>query len=151
VITITFEEAGEMLDDIAEEIPEDFYRELNGGIFLSPDVKIHPESRGGGINKKSPEDLYILGEYHNDRKGMGGLGRYIAIYYGSFIKLYGNLSPDRQKEQLRRVLIHEFTHHLESLAGEKGLAVKDAQQMELYRQRYKINQRYKIAKIRKER
>ena len=130
---ITFEEAGLMLDDIAEEIPEDFYRELNGGIILLPEAKMHPES-GGGF--KGISDLYILGEYHNDRKGMGGLGRYIVIYYGSFIKVYSHLSREDQRAELRRVLIHEFTHHLESLAGERGLEIKDAQNLEKYRQRF---------------
>jgi len=128
--TVTFEEVGLMLDDISEEIPKDFYRELNGGVFLSPDIKLHPESKGY-VN-----DLYILGEYHNDRKGMGGLGRYIVIYYGSFIKLYANLPSQQQKEHLRRVLIHEFTHHLESLAGERGLEIKDAENLEQYRQKF---------------
>lgn len=132
MITISFEEVGLMLDDIAEEIPKDFYRELNGGVFLLPDTKRHPESMGGiNIN-----DLYILGEYHNDRKGLGGLGRYIVIYYGSFIRLYAGLMPEQQKDELRRVLIHEFTHHLESLAGERGLEIKDAQQIEKYKQRF---------------
>ncbi|MCL2773253.1 MAG: metallopeptidase family protein [Oscillospiraceae bacterium] len=126
---ITFDEVGIMLDEIAEEIPEDFYRELNGGIILLPDIKMHPES-------KRPEDLYILGEYHNDRKGYGGLGRYIAIYYGSFIRVYANLPREQQRETLRNVLIHEFTHHLESLAGEEGLAIKDAVELEQYRQKF---------------
>jgi len=138
---ITFEEAGLMLDDIAEEIPQDFYRELNGGIILLPDMKIHPESRGfignNGDNIYSGNDnLFILGEYHNDRKGMGGLGRYIVIYYGSFIRAYPNIGREAQKERLRKVLIHEFTHHLESLAGERGLEKKDAQELEKYRQRF---------------
>ena len=124
-----------MLDDIADEIPEEFYRELNGGVFLLPDTKMHPDSMGVE-DKTGPENLYILGEYHNDRKGMGGLGRYIVIYYGSFIRLYPNLRPQRQKEELRRVLIHEFTHHLESLAGERGLEIKDAVKLEKYRQRF---------------
>jgi len=118
-----------MLDDIAEEIPKDFYRELNGGVILLPRTKRHPASHETGL-------LYIMGEYHNDRKGYGGLGRYIVIYYGSFIRLHANLPPERQKEELRKILIHEFTHHLESLAGEEGLAVKDAQELERYKQKY---------------
>ena len=126
---ITFDEVGAMLDGIAGEIPRDFYRELNGGIILLPEAKIHPESAG-------PGNLYILGEYHNDRKGYGGLGRYISIYYGSFINLYANLQPEQQKEHLRKVLLHEFTHHLESLAGEKSLAVKDADELQKYKRKF---------------
>ena len=126
---VTFEETGAMLDEIAEEIPQDFYRELNGGIVLLPETKRHREGNKVG-------NLFILGEYHNDRKGMGGLGRYIAIYYGSFIRLYAHLPPELRRRELRRVLIHEFTHHIESLAGEHGLAVKDAVELEKYRQRF---------------
>jgi len=126
---VTFDEAGIMLDDIAEEIPKDFYIELNGGIVLLPHTKRHASSRKNG-------SLYILGEYHNDRKGYGGMGRYIAIYYGSFIRLYAHLTPEQQKEELRKILIHEFTHHLESLAGERGLAIKDEQELEKYKQKF---------------
>ena len=122
-----------MLDDIAKDMPGDFYKELNGGIFLSPDTKLHPENQG---DTAEPENLYILGEYHNDRTGYGGLGRYIAIYYGSFAALYGNVSQARQKKELRRVLIHEFTHHMESLAGEYELEIKDAVQIEKYKRRF---------------
>jgi len=128
---ISFDEVGEMLDEIAEEIPQDFYRELNGGIILMPETKRHRDS-----DKSTVGGLFILGEYHNDRKGMGGLGRYIAIYYGSFIRLYAHFTQEQQQNELRRVLIHEFTHHIESLAGERGLAVKDETELEKYRQKF---------------
>ena len=128
---ITFDEAGAMLDDIAGEIPQDFYNELNGGIILLPDVKLHPVS-----SNKTGADLFILGEYHNDRTGYGGLGRYIAVYYGSFMQLYANLKPEHQKEQLKKIILHEFTHHLESLAGEEGLAVKDEIKLEKYKRKF---------------
>ena len=123
---ITYEELEEMLDQIAYEIPRDFFKELNGGIVLSPNSRMHPESSG-------KSDLYILGEYHNDRRGVGGLGRYIIIYYGSFSQLYANHPYDIQRKRLRDVLIHEFTHHLESLAGERDLEIKDKEFMEKYR------------------
>jgi len=117
-----------MLDEIADGLPKDFYKELNGGIILSPDTKMHPESHESG-------NLYIMGEYHNDRKGYGGLGRYIVMYFGSFVMLYPNLPPERLKAELRRVLIHEFTHHLESLAGERDLEIEDAHKLARYKQR----------------
>ena len=122
---ITFEEAGLMLDEVADELPEDFYHELNGGIILLPESKMHHD---GG-------NLYILGEYHNDRTGYGGLGRYIAIYYGSFVRLYAHLRPEQQKDQPRRTLIHEFTHHMESLAGDRSLEKKDAEKIARYRRK----------------
>ena len=125
---VTFEEAALMLDEIADSLPKDFYKELNGGIILSPDTRMHPESHESG-------GLYTLGEYHNDRKGYGGLGRYIVMYFGSFMKVYSHYPPERLKEELRRVLIHEFTHHLESLAGERDLEIEDAYKLARYKQR----------------
>jgi len=123
---ITFDEVGAILDAIADELPHEFYNKLNGGVVLLPDVKFHPAS-------ENRRDLYIMGEYTHDPRG---LGRYIAIYYGSFVRLYGNSPPDAQKEQLRKVLLHEFTHHLESLAGERGLEIKDKLRMDEYKRRY---------------
>ena len=124
---ITFEEAGIMLDEIADEMPEEFYKELNGGIILVPHEKAHADNN----------HLWTLGEYHNDRKGYGGLGRYITIYYGSFARIYSHLDPIQIKEELRRVLVHEFTHHVESLAGDRSLEIKDAQRMAEYMKKYK--------------
>ena len=126
---ITFDEMEIILDEIACEIPKEFYRELNGGILLLPETKYHPESH------RQAGELYIMGEYYNDRKGYGGLGRYIKIYYGSFMQLYPNMPPQRLREELKKVLIHEFTHHLESLAGERDLEIKDAVDLERYRLR----------------
>ncbi|MDR1754967.1 MAG: hypothetical protein LBR74_08745, partial [Eubacterium sp.] len=62
-----------------------------------------------------------------------GLGRYINIYYGSFVRARGYLDAEGQKAELRRILRHEFTHHLESLAGEKGLEIKDRIEIEKYK------------------
>jgi len=125
---ITYDETRMMLDDIAGELPEAFYKMLNGGIVLLPEVKFHPYDNGSG-------HLYTLGEYHNDRPGYGGLGRYITIYYGSFVRLYGHAAPEKQRIELRKVLIHEFTHHLESLAGDISLQVKDAHELARYKEK----------------
>ncbi len=117
---ITIEEAQEMLDELACELPQEFYGELNGGISLLPDTKLHPERRA--------DDLYIMGEYVRDWR----MGRYIIIYFGSFSTLYGHLPRDAFKKKLRETLRHEFTHHLESLAGERGLEIRDEEDMERY-------------------
>lgn len=124
---ISFDEIGMILNNIADELPENFYKKLNGGINLLPDVKMHPESKESG-------DLFILGEYYNDQQG---LGRYINIYYGSFMRLYAHLEPASQREELKHILLHEFTHHLESLAGEEKLKIKDIQDLERYKQEFK--------------
>lgn len=116
----TIEETGEMLDEIADSLPVELYRKLNGGIVLLPEHKIHPKA----VNN----DLYIMGEYCTG----GGMGRYIKIYYGSFAKIYGNRSREFYKEQLRRVLVHEVRHHNEALAGYKDLILYDEDQISEY-------------------
>jgi predicted Zn-dependent protease with MMP-like domain len=65
-------------------------------------------------------DLYTLGDYHHD-----AMGRYIFIYYGSLMNNYPHYTPVQLKTRLTELLLHEFTHHLESLAGEHGLEDKD--------------------------
>ena len=123
---VSIEEVEEMLDEIAAEIPQEIYRELNGGIILLPEAKL------SGMSSKN--DLYILGEYH---KG-GNMGRYITIYYGSFSRVYGHLGKESLKEQLGHTLKHELTHHIESLAGERALEIKDAQYLADYLNRRKF-------------
>jgi hypothetical protein len=122
---ITIDDAQIMLDEIAEELPTEFYNELNGGILLLPNVKYSEYAR--------KSDLYIMGEYVRHHV----MGRLIYIYFGSFERVYGHLSPTAFKNQLRETLLHEFTHHLESLAGETGLEKKDADSLEKYLRRGK--------------
>ena len=109
-----------MLDEIVMTLPEDFFKELNGGIHAVEKDKLHQEAVA--------DDLWILGEYHNTRQ----LGRSIIIYYGSFMRLYGGKSHRFVKERLRKNVLHEFRHHLESLAGERGLEVEDRVFLEAY-------------------
>ena len=117
---VSIQEMETMLDEIAEELPSDFYKELNGGIILLPEIKLHTKSQ--------QNDLYILGEYYRN----GNLGRYIAIYYGSFMNVYGYLAKDELKEKLKSTLKHEFRHHLESLGGERDLEIVDAKNIATY-------------------
>ena len=49
---VTFEECGNILDDIADEMPVELYRDLSGGILLLDETKLHPKA----VNN----DLYIL-------------------------------------------------------------------------------------------
>ena len=102
-----------LMDEILEEMPKEFFRELNGGVILLEEAKIQAEALSN--------DLYILGTYTNRT----GLGRYIAIFYGSFMKIYSHLPELDLKEKLRETIYHEFTHHLESLAGFRDLVEKD--------------------------
>jgi hypothetical protein len=108
------------LDEIAEELPAEIYKDLNGGIVLLPQVKLH--------KKSVDDDLYVLGEYRNERIS----GRYIVVYYGSVEKLYGRLSRRMLKNKLRSVIKHEFLHHLESMAGERHLELEDERKLAEY-------------------
>lgn len=112
------------LEEISEEIPKAFYKELSGGIILEEDIKIHPESR-------SERPLYILGEYRNFN-----IGRSIVIYYGSFKKAYGYDKHEYIYEKLREALIHEFTHHLGSLSGRDHLRVEDKETLKEYKKSF---------------
>lgn len=121
---LTLEEFLEMLDELSGEIPREFFRELNGGVLLQPQEKPHPQGQGN--------DLWIMGEYCRNHH----LGRYINIYYGSFMRVYGGLPLEELRKRVRHTLIHEFRHHLESLAGRKDLEVLDAIKMAEYKRRY---------------
>ena len=121
---VDIEKAHEILDKIACELPREFYKGLNGGILLLPQAKLSPEALA--------DDLYVLGEYVHDNS----MGRLIYIYYGSFEKLFGNLDEKSLEEHLRDTLYHEFTHHMESLAGGMELEKKDEMQMREYRSRH---------------
>ena len=74
--------------------------------------------------------MYIMGEYCNDQ-----MGRYINLYYGSFAVLAEEEDWTRRnwEEELYETLAHEFTHHIEGLAGERGLEVKDEAFLDRYR------------------
>ncbi len=111
---ITIEQAEDILSELTDELPEIFFKELSGGVILVPDTKRSAVEGADG--------LYILGEYHRN----ANLGRYIIIYYGSFMRVHGSLGYEACKKELRKVLRHEFRHHLESLAGERGLEIEDA-------------------------
>lgn len=123
----TIDETEEILNEIAEELPKEFYRDLNGGIVLKEGIKWHP--------KRQADDLYILGEY----RVAGPLGRYIVIYYGSVVRSFGNGSRESFKQHLRKILKHEFRHHLESLAGENDLEIEDAIALAKYLKRWEDN------------
>ena len=118
---ISIDEMEEMLEQITTEFPEAFYEKLNGGISLLPEAKQSEHSRSGRGG------LYTLGEYHYN-----AMGRYICIYYGSFVRIYGHLDKAALYRELKKTVAHEFTHHLENLAGERGLEIQDELDLEKY-------------------
>ena len=125
-MVLTFDEVGEMLDEMAEQFPPVFYKELNGGISLLPEAVEDPEFPEG--------EIYIMGEYCDDQ-----MGRYINLYYGSFAALAEkeDWTARDWEEELYTTLAHEFTHHIEGLAMESGLDRKDEAELEAFRAYYR--------------
>ena len=108
----TIDEINEMLDEIAAELPKEIFNDLNGGVSILPETKRSESDPSGG--------LLTLGEYRRDQ-----MGRYIVLYYGSICAVHGHETRDEMRENLRKLLAHELTHHIESLAGERDLEIED--------------------------
>ena len=109
---LSISEVNELLDEIVEQLPQEIFADLNGGVSLLPDTKRSAADPDGG--------LYVLGEYCRDQ-----MGRYIVLYYGSICIVHGMEGKGQLRESLRKIVSHELTHHLESLAGERDLEVQD--------------------------
>jgi len=107
---LTFEESQVVLDELVDELPPEIFKGLNCGVALIPDTTY-------GSN-----GLMILGQYHVEPRG---LGRYVTIHYGSIFAAHGHLPPELFREKIKDVLHHELTHHLENLAGDRSLEIKD--------------------------
>ena len=122
---ITFDEMGDWLDEIAEQFPQEFYAELNGGILLRPEALEDSEF--------PPGEMYILGEYCDDL-----LGQYINLYYGSFAALAEreDWGQETWEDELYTTLSHELTHHMEGRGGLHALDDRDAEELEEYRREY---------------
>ena len=124
-MVLTLEQAGDLLDEMAEGFPAVLFEELNGGINLLEDAVPDPEFPEG--------EMYILGEYCDDC-----LGLYINLYYGSFAALAQREDWDEQiwKEELRTTLSHELTHHMENRSGLHALDDRDAEELVLWKAEY---------------
>lgn len=121
---ISVERYEELAGEILDTLPPAFFEQLNAGVVVSEERKLHPESREG-----SP--LYILGEYTRS-----GLGHGVTLYYGSFAATCGDLPEERQREELRKIIAHEFRHHMEWLSGTKELEDEDRVRLAKYRARF---------------
>ena len=114
---LSFEEAGRVLDEAAERLPEGIFEDLNGGVNLLPEEKLGEDGR------------YVLGLYHHD-----SMGRYVEIFYGSFAKVYPDADDATLAEELRKTLYHELTHHVENKAGDRTLEHWDEEQTRLWQE-----------------
>lgn len=123
---LTFDETGDALDEIAEQFPQALFRGLNGGVNLLEDAVKDPEFPGG--------ELYIMGEFCDDC-----LGKYINLYYGSFVALAQKeeWTEEDWSDELWTTLSHELTHHMEGLGGLHGLDDRDEEEMAEFREEYR--------------
>ena len=110
----TYELMGDWMEEIAQEFPAVFFRDLNGGIQLEEDALPDPDF--------PPGEMYIMGEYVHDF-----VGRYILLYYGSFAALFAEEDEEVWKDEIFATMAHEFTHHLEETAGLHALDDADAE------------------------
>lgn len=124
---VSFERFEEITEELTARLPEVFFRELSGGVMAREQVKYHPAG--------THQDLYIMGEYHVHPH----LGRFVVLYYGSFMACCGHLEEEALRERMWKVLRHEFLHHLESLAGERELEREDARKIAAYRREHQEN------------
>jgi hypothetical protein len=116
---LSIDQCYDILERLAEEYPPELLDSLNGGILLLEEALPDPEAG---------EDVYIMGEYCWDE-----MGRYINLYYGSFVELLSEENEGVWEDELRITLRHELTHHVEGLAGERSLEHKDSAQLEAFR------------------
>ena len=101
---IRSEEYRKIISELLDELPEEFFRELSGGVIVS-EARVLPDYARGN-------DIYTMGEYQISA-GM----RQIVMFKGSFDRVYPQADAAEAKELLRGILRHEFRHHLESLGG----------------------------------
>jgi hypothetical protein len=116
---MTYEHFRQTVAEMVDEIPDEFLRGLQGVHALEHE---RPE--------EEYEEVWRLGEYldpgADDFLGAGeGLGRHIALYYGSFARI-AELDPEFDwDEEIWETLTHELRHHVESLAGDGSLIEED--------------------------
>lgn len=110
---ISIEIYKQIVSQLLDELPEEFFRELSGGVIVSEAFAVPDYARGN--------DLYTLGLY----KVFSGV-RQIILFKGSFDRVYPQADAEEAQSILRGVLRHEFRHHLEFLAGVHGSASLEA-------------------------
>lgn len=118
-VAVSYEEFQRLIEAMVEEIPDQFLRGLQGVHALEQE---RPE--------EEYEDVWRMGEYldpgSEDFLGAGeGLGRHVALYYGSFRRIAEFDAEFDWEEEIWETLTHELRHHVESLAGDASLIEED--------------------------
>ena len=123
---MSFEEFQRLIEQMVAEIPPEFMEGLQG-VHVIEEVK----------EEEGYDDVVRMGEYLDpgpaDFLGAGeGLGRHVAIYYGSFATIAADDPDFDWEEEAWETLTHELRHHVESLAGEDFLVQDDVEQAKAF-------------------
>ena len=119
---IRTEEYRRIISELLDELPEEFFRDLSGGVIVS-EARVLPDYARAN-------DLYTMGEYQVTA-GM----RQIVMFKGSFDRVYPRVDAAEAKELLRGILRHEFRHHLEAMGGihnSSSLEAEDERKKQAY-------------------
>ena len=119
---ICIREFRRIVSELLDELPEEFFRELSGGVIVSEAAVLPDYARGA--------DLYTLGQYQI----FSGV-RQIIIYKGSFDRVHPDADAEQARAILRGVLRLEFRHHLEFLGGihnSSSLEAEDERERQAY-------------------
>ncbi len=124
---MTFHEFQTLVSEMIGEIPDEFLTGLQG-VHALPEARLEPDFhavyRMGEYLDPGPEDFLGAGE---------GLGRHVALYYGSFVRVAEG-DPDFDWEaELWETLTHELRHHVESQAGDVSLIEDDLRRDRAFR------------------
>jgi Zincin-like metallopeptidase len=127
---MNFEAFQRTAETMLADIPEEFVKGLQG-LHVLEEAKAEPDLVG----------VYCLGEYLDPGPdsflgGNPGLGRHIALYYGSFVALARGHPTFDWEGELWDTLTHELQHHIESLAGDGSLIEADRRRDAAFRKRF---------------
>ena len=123
---ISIEEYRQIVSELLDELPGEFFRELSGGVIVS-EATVIPDYAVG-------DDLFTMGQYQI----FSGI-RQIVLFKGSFDRAYPLADASQARELLRGILHHEFRHHLEYLGGihnSSSLEAEDEREKQAYLSRH---------------
>lgn len=107
------------VESMLDDVPEAFLVDLQG-VHALEDEKRESEY----------DDVWRMGEYLDPGPddflgGSDGLGRHVALYWGSFVRLAEDDPAFDWENEIWETLVHELQHHVESLAGDGRLIEQD--------------------------
>lgn len=126
---MTYPDFKATIEAMVDDIPAEFTRGLQG-VHVLEQAKLEADF----------DDVWRMGEYLDPGPesflgGHPGLGRHIALYYGSFVHIAA-AEPDFDWEaEIWETLTHELRHHVESLAGDGSLIQEDLRRNAEFRRR----------------